>query len=91
MAIKAEVVSVATTATLICSGGGSVADKRSAIVKNPSGGATVYLGGAGVTTATGFPLAAGESVSVDTIASDDLYGIVASLTQNVNLLRTRSS
>ncbi len=43
---------------------------------------TVYIGGSGVTTSTGFPLAAGQSFSSDGFAGA-VYGITASGTVNV--------
>lgn len=53
---------------------------------------TVYLGGATVTTAQGYPLAAGEAVGMLLLAGDDLYGIVAddSGGASVRALHTRA-
>jgi hypothetical protein len=87
MAVVSASVSVATTATRLDSGDGDLVSGSTVLVTVPAGGATVYVGGADVTTANGFPLAAGASVSVDLNSGDLLYGIVAASTQAVNVLR----
>lgn len=80
-------ISVGTTPTIILDGTNSAANYPiSAIILNPTGGIEVDLGGAGVTTATGFALIATASVQVD-IVNEILYGIVASGTQVVHVLR----
>lgn len=87
MAISHERVSVGTTATQISSNYAGK-DGQTVNVQNPSGGATVYLGGEGVTTTSyGFLLAAGISFSVEMQDGEKLYGVVASSTQTVNVLR----
>jgi hypothetical protein len=87
MAVVSASVSVATTATRLDSGDGDLVSGSTVLVTVPAGGATVYVGGADVTTANGFPLPAGASVSVDLNSGDLLYGIVAASTQAVNVLR----
>lgn len=88
MPITTEIVTVSTAATLLASGAGrSQSDKATVIVKNASG--AMFLGGLGVTTATGLPLATTESVSMDLGPGDSLYGIVAAATSTVAVLRTR--
>ena len=63
-------------------------DGQTINVQNPSAGATVYLGGEGVTTSSyGYALAGGTSFSVELQDDEKLYGVVASSTQNVNILR----
>lgn len=62
------------------------------IIKVPSGGLTVYVGGFDVTADTtagtaGFPVLAGESLSVPYSPGESIYGRVASSTQSVNVLR----
>lgn len=75
---------VATTATALHA---SDADGQSLLVSNV-GAATVYLGPAGVTTSSGVPLAAGASVSINDLAAGErIYGIVASSTNEVRVLR----
>jgi hypothetical protein len=60
----------------------------SATIQVPSaGGQTVALGGADVTFATGFEVAAGGVITV-TLVNEKLYGIVTSGTQVVQVLRT---
>ena len=57
-------------------------------VQNPSGGVSVYLGGADVTTTDyGYLLGASTSFSVELQTGEKLYAVVASGTQTVNVLR----
>jgi hypothetical protein len=42
---------------------------RSSVIKNTDASITMYVGVSGVTSATGMPLKAGESVSIDTTAA----------------------
>jgi len=87
MAITHERVSVGTTATQISSNYAGK-DGQTVSVQVPAGGASVYLGGEGVTTTSyGFLLAAGISFSVEMQVDEKLYGVVASSTQTVNVLR----
>lgn len=94
MAVSAAPVTVATTATLLSGtdsgygGTGAHPDGMSVLVKVPTGGSTVYVGASDVTTATGYPVAAGEAIAFDLGKNDALYGRVASGTQAVNVLRT---
>jgi len=89
MAINHALVSVGTSATLLtvaASGGGK--DGSTILVQNPSGGVSVYLGGAGVTSsAYGFILAAGSNIAIELNQDEALYGAVASSTQSVAVLR----
>lgn len=87
MAVGHARVSVAATATVL---GSAAADRDgfTVVVQNPSGGATVFLGGSGVTTTDyGYSLAAGAEVSVELLKGEALYGVVASGTTTVNVLR----
>jgi len=87
MAISHERVSIGTTATQVSSDYAGK-DGQTVSVQNPSGGATVYLGGTGVTTTSyGFALAGGTDFSVEMQDGEKLYGVVASSTQTVNVLR----
>jgi hypothetical protein len=87
MAITHERVSIGTTATQI-SANSAGRDGQTVSVQVPAAGATVYLGGEGVTTTSyGFLLAAGISFSVEMQDGEKLYGVVASSTQTVNVLR----
>lgn len=89
MAINHALVSVGTTATLLtvaASGGGR--SGSSILVQNPAGGQVVFLGGAGVTSASyGFKLAVDSNISIDLDQDEALYGVVASSTQSVAVLR----
>lgn len=85
MAIDNRAVSVATTATRL--DGDAEGRAASAVAVHNNGASTVYLGDSGVTTANGFPLAAGASVSFEMDdQGDTLYGIVASGTVEVRVL-----
>jgi len=89
MAINHGIVSVGTTATLLtvaALGGGK--DGSTILVQNPSGGVSVYLGGAGVTSSSyGYILAANSNISIELNQDEALYGVVASSTQSVAVLR----
>ena len=89
MSIAHGIVSVGTSATLLtvaALGGGK--DGSSILVQNPVGGATVYLGGAGVTTVSyGVILLAGVGIAIELNQDEALYGVVASSTQSVAVLR----
>jgi len=87
MAIGHERVSVGTTATKL---GDAERDRDgfTIMVQNPSGGASLYIGGAGVTTASyGYEVVAGAEVGVELLKDEELYGVVASGSQTVNVLR----
>lgn len=88
MAVASTAVTVATTATLIASGGsgaGRTAGTTVAVKPAVSGtGDTVFLGGSDVTTANGFPLGGGMSYALND--DEDLYGIVASGTVAVRVM-----
>lgn len=82
-------VSVATTETRLdtaaqAAGGSGV---QSVAVYN-AGAATIHIGGAGVTTAAGYPVAAGEHFACDLAQGDPLYGICASGTVACRVLET---
>lgn len=79
-------VSVTASATELFLGGGTVNDPFSGLIRVPEGGTTIYVGGSAVTTATGVPLYAGESLPLDEV-SEKLYGITATGTQVVNVLK----
>ena len=88
MAVASAQVSVTTTATEVATPLGDTGGAgQDVLVKNPTGGATVYLGGSGVTTSNGFPLEAGAAVTARIFGDDILYGRVASGTQTVYVLR----
>ena len=87
MAVSHAIISVGTTATKLTSDYDGK-DGQTINVQNPAGGATVYLGGEGVTTSNyGFVLGAGISFSIELQDDEKLYGVVATSTQNVNIIR----
>lgn len=81
--IKPSAVSVATSATKIPTT--ALTGRTSIAVKN-NGSNTIYLGDSTVTTTNGYPLAAGAEISLDLSADVDLYGRVASGTENARIL-----
>jgi hypothetical protein len=90
MPYKNGVVSVGTTATLICTP--SSAPENDGVLIQNLGSVTLYLGAATVTAGTtstgGFQVAAGASTNVPTTgaANEGLYGITASSSANVAYL-----
>jgi hypothetical protein len=89
MAIEHAIVGLTTTATLLtvaASGGGK--DGSTILIQNPAGGQVVYLGGAGVTSSVyGFILAVDANISLELNQDEALYGVVATSTQSVAVLR----
>lgn len=85
MAVVAAQVAVSTTAALLSAdadGGGT-----SVLVQAPAA-AILYVGGSAVTSGTGFPIAAGASVSVDLPGpNDQLFGILSAGTGTASVLR----
>lgn len=86
--------SVTTTATAINTDANEVPGMTGGIVivKVPPGGQTVYIGGSDVTADTtagtaGFPIVAGDSMSVPYSPGESVYARVAATTQNVNVFR----
>ncbi len=76
--------SVGTTATLVATIG-SAPDTDGVLV---SASATAFIGGPGVTTTTGFPIAANTPVLVPTTGSEplSLYALVSSGTATISVL-----
>ena len=87
MALAHGIVAVGTAATLL-SAATAGRDGQTVLVQNPSGGANVFLGGTGVTTASyGYLITAGSAFAIDLQAGESLFGVVASSTQNVSVIR----
>ena len=87
MALTHEQVSVGTTATLL-SATGAGRDGQTVLVQNPTNGQSVYIGGTGVTTASyGFLLLAGTAFAIELQDGEGIYGVVASSTQTVGVIR----
>lgn len=75
-------VTVTTSATLIL----PADDKPRTIYIHNGGGATIYLGGAAVTTTTGFHLGNNESQNIFVPTNEKLYAIVSSSTNDIIVL-----
>jgi hypothetical protein len=90
--VKGEIVTVGATATLIASGAkGSVGSPVRVLVRLPTGGSDVALGGSGVVFAEGYLWEDGDGpIGADLVAGEDLYGITAAGTQTVYVLRNGS-
>lgn len=83
-----ERITVGTTPTLLTSAEGDPTAGSSFLIKN-IGTQTIYVGDETVTTADGYPLGVGEFISADLRGRrDDLYGRVATTTNEVRVLRT---
>lgn len=87
MAAASRAVSVTTTATRLDNATSGSSSQGAAIYNN--GAATVYVGGADVTTSNGYPLAAGAQLTADLTEGDALYGRVATGTVEVRVLDIR--
>lgn len=85
--IEGAQITVTTTATPLFSSSNSRANGATAVTNR--GATTVYLGGPTVTSAAGWQLDAGQTVSlnVDTGNGDLLYGITASGSSTIHVLR----
>jgi hypothetical protein len=87
MALTHGIVSVGVTATLL-SAAVAGRDGQTVLVQNPSGGASVYIGSTGVTTTSyGYLLAGGSVFEINLQDGEALYGVVASSTQSVAVIR----
>jgi len=88
--LKAEVVTVTTTPTILAMHGTTTVP-NSVLVAVPTGGSTVYLGGVDVTAddevTGGLPVQGTQSFGWDLLEEDHLYAVVASGTQIVRVLR----
>lgn len=82
----ARKVTVGTSDTVVAEYGGTRLVPRTVTVSVPSGGATVYLGGPGLTAANGFPLEPGQSITINLLA-EALHGIASGSPQDVNVLQ----
>jgi hypothetical protein len=81
---KSAQTSVGTTATLVATIG-SAPDTDGVLV---SSSAAAFIGGPGVTTTTGFPIAANTPVLVPTTGSEPLtlYAVVSTSTSTVSVI-----
>lgn len=84
-AVTVSRVTCATTATLAY----TAATGGSTVLLRNAGAASVFLGPAAVTTATGWELVTGAGLSVPLGPGDTLYCIVASGTNRVDAMEAR--
>lgn len=84
MAARAERITVGTAPSLLTTAEGDHSSGSAALIK--AIGTGVVIGGPNVTATTGYPLDQGETVGAD-LKSDAIYGIVASGTAVVAVLR----
>lgn len=88
MAVSAARVTVGTSATALTSGDPGQQVGSGIAFRNMDATATVFIGGPGVTAAAGYPLEAGEELSLDLENTKDLpYAITASGSVVVAVLR----
>lgn len=91
MTVASTTVTVASTATLLATGGSSATARSPGtnVAVKPAVAGTgdlVFLGGADVTTANGMPLGTGLALFLND--DEELYGIVASSTTAVRVVET---
>ena len=89
MGLSYSRVSVTTSPTILTvlalDGGRS---GKAVCIQNPPGGATVYLGDANVTTSVyGYALPGGADFVVELEKQEDIYGVVVTSAQTVNVMR----
>lgn len=80
----AQVVAVQTTPTRLDGGANRPPTGRLSVAISNTSGSTVYLGGAEVTVAQGYPLVAGAETSLD--AAHGAVWAIAAATTNINIL-----
>lgn len=81
--LKTNQVSCGTSATLVA----PMRYRNGITIKVPSGGATVFIGAAGVTTSTGFSIDASAAMTLQPY-SGPVYCVVATGTQTVSYAET---
>lgn len=89
MAVVGERITVLTTPVVIGTGSDRIDNARPFLIRNLDASASIDLGGSGVAVGSGFPLLAGEMISVTLMLNDNLFA-VSSGSVNVAVLRGRS-
>lgn len=84
MAVVAAQVAVSTTRAKLT----TASNGASGILVQAPAGATLFVGGDSVTSATGFPIPGGQTLSLDFGTTDELYGILAAGSGTASVLRT---
>jgi hypothetical protein len=82
----AQVTIGTSAAQIVAARTGAVGTGRCSVTLNNTGAATIFVGPSGVTTTTGFPIAAGEIFSFDTTAA--MFGISTAVGNVVGVLET---
>ena len=85
MTISNGVITIGTSPTLITTG---TVGASWVTLHAPSGGNTIYIGDAAVTTATGIELPKGALNTIWLAETDKLYGIVATSTQSLMMFKS---
>lgn len=85
MAVKPSRVTVTTAATLLTPPT-TDAKPGSSVLVRPA--ADVYIGGPGVTTATGYLVAGGSELAMDLNSGETLHAVAAAGSVSVSVLRT---
>lgn len=81
--LKSSAVVIQSTATAIPAT--SLPDRRNLLIFN-NGSNTVYVGTADVSTANGYPIAAGDALALDVTDTITIYGRVAENTEELRIL-----
>lgn len=88
MAVQGAQVAISTTAVRL-DAAETTGDSRSTVRVKNTGASAVFLGASDVTSASGFTLAVGDSISVELGAGESLFGICAAATSStIQALRT---
>lgn len=88
MAVQSAQIAVSTTAAELTGGLIESANQSSSIAVQAPAAAALYVGPLGVTSATGFPIAAAQTFAFDLEYGERLYGILATGTGTAFVLRT---
>lgn len=85
---SATVIVAAANVNTIYVGHGQ--SQRNVVLTNIDGSNDVYLGGAGVTSGTGWKLTHGSSITLNLAQSDVVYAIASASTPTVTFLETNT-
>lgn len=77
MAIFTAQVAVSTTAAELTNGAGRYANDVQYLAVQAPAAAILYVGKAGVTSTTGFPIAAGQTMTFELGFGEQLYGVLS--------------
>lgn len=84
MTVSSQQLTIGTAAVLIADPGD--ADLMEVRIRNTSATETVFLGGAGVTTATGHSVPAGQALTLQLRKTDQLHAVTA-VSATITVLR----